>query len=151
MFGDSLSVHLGPPVPLLASLRSMPPAIDLVAGARGELSRSVKQFASDCAEKGPISPKRFGCCHGQNQARGMIANFINRAFGRVSLRGVARVRHAALTVVTGLKQYTAGHSTSKGMRYSGCQERVGLDWRPGSGRVHLPSVRAGVARPWAGI
>ena len=44
MFGDSLSVHLGPPVPLLASLRSMPPAIDLVAGARGELSRSVKQF-----------------------------------------------------------------------------------------------------------
>ena len=27
----------------------------------------------------------------------MIANSINRAFGRVSLRGVARVRHAALT------------------------------------------------------
>ena len=116
MFGDSLSVHLGPPVPLLASLRSMPPAIDLVAGARGELSRSVKQFASDCAEKGPISPKRFGCCHGQNQARGMIANFISRAFGRVSLRGVTRVRHAALTAPTGSKQYTAGYSTSKGMR-----------------------------------
>ena len=38
----------------------------------------------------------------------MIANFINRAFGRVSLRGVARLRHAALTAATGSKQYAAG-------------------------------------------
>ena len=53
--------------------------IGLVVGARGELSRSVKQFVSDCAEKGSISPKRSGCCHGQDQARDMIANFINRA------------------------------------------------------------------------
>ena len=28
--------------------------------------------------------------------------------------------------------------------------RVGLDWRPGSGRVYPPSVSAWVARPWAG-
>ena len=46
----------------------------------------------------------------------MIANFINRAFGRVSLRGVARVRHEALTAATGSKQYAAGHSTSTGIR-----------------------------------
>jgi len=46
----------------------------------------------------------------------MIANIIDRAFGRVSLRGVARVRHAALTTATGSKQYTAGHSTSRCMR-----------------------------------
>jgi len=31
----------------------------------------------------------------------MVANCINRAFGRVSLRGVARVRHAALTAASG--------------------------------------------------
>ena len=46
----------------------------------------------------------------------MIANFINRAFGRVSLRGVARVRHAALTAATGSKQCAAGHSSSTGVR-----------------------------------
>jgi len=47
---------------------------------------------------------------------GMIANFINRTFGRDSLRGVARVRHVALTADTGSKQYAAGHSSSTGMR-----------------------------------
>ena len=66
----------------------------------------------------------------------MIPNFINRTFGRVSLRGVTRVRHEALKAATGSKQYAAGHSASMGIRGGG--ERVGLDWRPGSGRVHLP-------------
>jgi len=75
----------------------------LVVGAPGGVSRSVKQFVPDCAEKVLISPERFGCCHGQDQARVMIANFIDRAFGRVSLRGVARVRNAALTAATGSK------------------------------------------------
>ena len=65
--------------PVLTLLRSMPPTTGLVVGTRGELSRSVKQFVSDCAEKGSISPGRFGCCHGQDQARGMIANYINLA------------------------------------------------------------------------
>jgi len=48
----------------------------------------------------------------------MTANFINCAFGRVSLRGVARVRHrhAAFTAATGSKQHAAGHSTSTGMQ-----------------------------------
>jgi len=45
-------VRNGPPGPVLALLRSMPPTIDLAVGARGELSRSVKQFVPDCAEKG---------------------------------------------------------------------------------------------------
>ena len=42
----------------------------------------------------------------------MIADFINRAFGRVSLHGVAWVRHATLTAATCSKQHTAGHSSS---------------------------------------
>ena len=96
---------------MLALLRSMPPAIGLVVGARGKLSRSVKQFVSDCAEKGSISPELFGC-HREDQARGMTANFMNRAFGWVCLRGVDRVRHAALTSATGSKQHAAGHSSS---------------------------------------
>ena len=98
----------------------MPPTIGVVVGARGELSRSVKQYVSDCAEQESISPVRFGCYHGEDQqpsqqARGMIANFVNRAFGRVSLRGMARVRHAALTAATGSKQYAAGHLSSSGV------------------------------------
>ena len=77
-----------PPAPLPARRplrrpprRSMPPRTGLVVGAPGELLRNVKQFVSDCAEKGSISLGRFGCCRGEDQARGMIANFINRAFG----------------------------------------------------------------------
>ena len=101
-------------------LRSIPLAIGLVVGAGGR-SRSFKQFVSECAEKGSISTESIGCCHGEDQTRIMIANFINRSFGRVSLRGVARVRHAALTAATGSKQYTAGHSGSTGMRRGGAR------------------------------
>jgi len=58
----------------------------------------------------------------------MIANFISRAFGRVSLRGVARVRHSALIDTTGSKQYAAGHSSSAGKRGGENAWRdVGLD------------------------
>ena len=35
-------------------------------------------------------------------------------------------------------------------RYAGRRERVGLDWRPGSGGVHLPSVNVGVVRSRTG-
>jgi len=46
-------------------------------------------------------PERFGCCHGSDQARGVIASFVRRAFGRTSLRGVARNRQAALAAILG--------------------------------------------------
>jgi len=61
----------------------------------------------------------------------MIANFINRAFGRVSLRCVARVRHAALTAATGLKQYAAGHSSSTGARGGKDAWDLTGDWAQG--------------------
>ena len=81
----------------------------------------------------------------------MIVSFINRAFGRVSLRGVAWVRHVALSAATGLKQYAAGHSSSTGIGHArGGRERVGLDSRSSSGLVHHPGVSAGLVRSWAG-
>ena len=46
-------------------------------------------------------PERFGCCHGSDQARGVIASFVRRAYGRTSLRGVARTQQAALTAING--------------------------------------------------
>ena len=36
-----------------------------------------------------------------DQARGVIASFVRRAFGRTSLRGVARIRQAALAAILG--------------------------------------------------
>ena len=86
-----------------------------LSGLGGGLSRSVKQFASDCAEKGSISLGRFGCCHGQDQARGPSYDrqlYQPRLWPGLRMqRGWGpTVRHAALTAATGPKQHTAGHS-----------------------------------------
>jgi len=48
-----------------------------------------------------VVSERFGCCHGSDQARGVIASFVRRAFGRTSLRGVAKTRQAALAAIHG--------------------------------------------------
>ena len=64
---------------------------------------------SGIAEKASLNPERLGCCHGQDQARGVASGFfVNRAFGHASLRGVARARHAALAVVTGSGRFAHG-------------------------------------------
>ena len=69
----------------------------------------------------------------------MIANFIKRAFGRVSLRGVARVQHASLTAARGSEQYTAGHYA-----WDSTGDRV-------QGGFIFPASKLGhVARTWAG-
>ena len=86
----------GPPGPALTLLRSLPPVTGLGVGSAGEFSREVGQFISAVAEKGAVVPERFGCYHGSDQARGVIASFVRRALGRTSLRGVARIRQAAL-------------------------------------------------------
>ena len=39
---------------------------EYVRDTGGGLSRSAKQPASDCAEKGWISLERFECCHGED-------------------------------------------------------------------------------------
>jgi len=62
---------------------------------------TVGQFISAVAEEGAVVPERFGCCHGSDQARGVIASFVRRAFGRTSLRGIARIRKAALAAILG--------------------------------------------------
>ena len=150
-FSGAEYVRNGPPGPELTLLRSMPLTIGLVVGAQGGLSRSVKKCVFDCAEKGSISPERFGCCHGQDQARGMIAKFINRAIGRVSLLarrglGLARDRSSALLATRALE--LDDNARGRG--------RAGLDLRPAQCMFTspVPSVSAGVARnpgPAAGL
>jgi len=89
----------GPPSPALTLLRSLPPVTGLGVGSAGEFSREVGQFISAVAEKGAVVPERFGCYHGSDQARGVIASFVRRALGRTSLRGVARIQRAALAAI----------------------------------------------------
>jgi len=84
----------GPPGPVLTLLRFLPPVTGLGVGFAGEFSREVGQFISAVAEKGAVVPERFGYCHGSDQARGMIASFVRRAFAQplcAALRGPGRL------------------------------------------------------------
>jgi hypothetical protein len=117
--------------PVLNLLRSLPPVTPLAVGALGEWSRDVDQFIADLGSKGSSNPERFGCCHGAEQARGVISSHMSKCLGRVSLRGVARVRHAALKAVTGTPSHARGgaHADDHG---------AGNAWDAGA-RGHAPT------------
>ena len=87
--------------PVLRRLRALAPIHGIVVGANGEWSRGVSTFISDVARVASANPERFGCCHGQEQAQGVIAAMVRDRLGRVSLRGAAQVRVAALLAITG--------------------------------------------------
>ena len=86
----------GPPGPVLTLLRSLPPVTSLGFGFAGEFSREVGQFISAVAVKGELVPERFGCCHGSDQARGVIASFVRRAFGRTFGAALRRAQPASM-------------------------------------------------------
>jgi hypothetical protein len=102
--------------PVLGRLRSLPPVTPLAVGALGEFSREVDRFISDLGAKGSARPERFGCCHGAEQAKGVISNHASRCLGRVALRGVVRVRHTALRAVTAAPPipYSGAHADAYG-------------------------------------
>ena len=83
--------------PVEKLLATMPQVQCLSVGAFGEVNRSTSTFMDALAEVGSERPERFGCCHGKEQAKGVIAQFIGRRLGRTLLRGVVRARHVALT------------------------------------------------------
>ena len=94
-------VAAGEQGPVGAQLASMPEVLCISVGALGEVNRTTASFLSKLAEVGSDNPERFGCCHGKQQAKGVIASFLGRRFGRTVLRGVARVRHTALEKAVG--------------------------------------------------
>jgi len=71
-------------------------------GAFAETNRAVATFLNTLVDKGSDLPERFGCCHGKEQARGVVAQFLGRRLGRTLLRGTVRYRHAALAAVGGI-------------------------------------------------
>ena len=93
--------HAGADGPVLHRLRALAPIYGIVVGANGEWSRGVGTFISDVARVASANPERFGCCHGQEQVQGGIAAMARDRLGRVSLRGAAQVRVAALLAITG--------------------------------------------------
>ena len=99
-------VRNGPPGPVLT-------LIGLVIGALGELSRSVKRFVSDCAEKGSISPaERFGGGSGPRYDRQLHQPRVWPGLLAKRDSGPTRGSHSC----TGSKQYPDSHSTSTGNR-----------------------------------
>jgi hypothetical protein len=82
--------------PVGALLASMPEVLCVSVGALGEVNRTTASFLSKLADLGSDNPERFGCCHGKQQALGVVASFLGRRFGRTVLRGIVRARHTAL-------------------------------------------------------
>jgi hypothetical protein len=87
--------------PVLRRLRALAPIRGIVVGANGEWSRGMDTFIADVAQVASVNPERFGCCHGPEQAQGVIAAMARDRLGRVALRAAAQVRVAALLAITG--------------------------------------------------
>ena len=87
--------------PIEAMLATMPQVEAFSVGAFGETNRAVHAFLNVLADKGSDAPERFGCCHGKEQAKGVVAQFLGRRLGRTLLRGAVRFRHVALAAVCG--------------------------------------------------
>ena len=98
----------GVPGPVSAKLASMPPVIGLAFGACGEWSTEVDKIVGHIADTGSLLPERFGCCHGAEQARGVIAQWARTHLSRTVIRETARVRHAALDIALGRTSSFAG-------------------------------------------
>ena len=72
----------------------MPQVEAFSVGAFGETNRAVHAFLNVLADKGSDAPERFGCCHGKEQAKGVVAQFLGRRLGRtLVIRGAVRFRN----------------------------------------------------------
>jgi hypothetical protein len=117
--------------PVLLRLRALAPVNGLVVGANGEWSRGVDSFIADAARVASANPERFGCCHGPEQARGVIAAMARERLGRVALRAAAQVRIAALLAITGRPGVEPGTHEHRG-------HRIHDEWDRGRCNTHVP-------------
>jgi hypothetical protein len=112
--------------PVAALLATMPEVSCFSVGALGETNRATSSFLARLADLGSNNPERFGCCHGKEQARGVVASFLGRNLGRVLLRGVVRVRHVALKASVGLGDGVQAARASHGRRPTGNEFDAGI-------------------------
>jgi hypothetical protein len=118
--------------PVETLLNSMPQVGCFSVGAFGEVNKTVGLFLGKLAEKGSDVPEHFGCCHGKEQAKGVVAQFLNRRLGRVLLRGVVRMRHKALKAIGGGGR--PGHEARRGE-----DDGLGNEW-DAAGRTWIRSA-----------
>ena len=122
--------------PVEAMLNSMPQVGCFSVGAFGEVNKAVGAFLGKLADKGSDVPEHFGCCHGKEQAKGVVAQFLGRRLGRVLLRGVVKMRHKALMAIGG------GGCPGRGAR----RDEAERFWkRMGRGRTHLGPTCLGLS------
>jgi len=114
---------VGPVADLLAT---MPEVLRFSVGALGETNQATSSFLARLADLESDNPERFGCCHGKEQARGVVASFLGRNLGRVLLRGAVRVRHVALKASVGLGDGVQAARTSHGRRSTGNEFGAGI-------------------------
>jgi len=112
--------------PIAALLATMPEVSCFSVGALGEVNRATSSFLARLADLGSNNPERFGCCHGKEQARGVVASFLGRHLGRTLLRGVVRVRHVALKASVGLGDGVPAARASHGRRPTGNEFDAGI-------------------------
>jgi len=96
------STPVGTIGPVELKVASMPQVECFSVGAFGEVNKAVMTFLETLAKKGSEEPERFGCCHGKEQAKGVVAQFLRRRLGRTLLKGAVRVRHTALAAIGGI-------------------------------------------------
>ena len=122
--------------PIFTLLRSMTTVRGLVVGAYGEFGTGLDKFVGDLAKHASRNPERFGCCHGEEQARGVIAAMLRNRLGRVALRAAARVRLATLQAV--LRRPGTGEEYAE--RHA---HEVHDEWDRVHVRTHAPPPRQG--------
>ena len=50
------------------------------------------------------TPERFGCCHGVEQATGVVSSWVRERIGRLALRGSAMAIEVALDIAPGTQK-----------------------------------------------
>ena len=128
--GDYNGTPAGTPGPVEIMLGSMSQVECFSVGAFGEVNKAVGTFLGNLADKGSDVPEHFGCCHGKDQAKGVVAQFLGRRLGRALLRGVVKMRHKALSAIGG------GGRPGCGTRQDEA-EGLGNEW-DAAGRTWVP-------------
>ena len=121
---------LGEAGPVEIMLSSMPQVECFSVGAFGEVNKAVGTFIEKLADKGSDAPEHFGCCHGKEQAKGVVAQFLRRRLGRALLRGVVKMRHKALMAIGGGGRPAHGGSQGEAGGLGNEWDAAGRTWVP---------------------
>ena len=79
------NVPMGADGPIQQRCRSRPVIKGLAFGFYGDWNREVDDFIAEVAKKGGSIPGRFGCCHGAEQATGVVSSWARERIGRLVL------------------------------------------------------------------